>query len=389
MTGVAEDRPAGSPVSVAYWIVHRDADAVESGWFWVERVVQEIPATTLHTVVVEPLQPHPVSIDACRLGPLRASGRLSSDAQSVQVTLFGSVELEFRDLDGQKHWRRHPFVLRRDVPVRDLLPAGGVRVAPAGRVVSGQVVKSGRRPAYRARLELLMLVHCTEAVLRQGLPGYVSPVPVLLPVQRVSPGKKASPETHPPHGSDARPAPAGSVALQGLVELASGYRLTALESRLQPETLLVRVLAEHPDGSRHSEEFAVTLPTGDPGSLKPRLARENVEPHPHLPGQYLHYVELSTDRQESGMAPALPAVDPSRTGEVQGSGKNDKRPAPAAEQATALLGAGNGLEQSNEPGKQGERPKPPQERQEESAMAGNGGRRRPRPVLVWKIPGSS
>lgn len=409
---------AGSPVSAFYWTWSRDLareNAATAQGFWVERVIREIPTTARHTVVMEPVQPLPVSVEACRLGPLSASGRLSADAQSVQVALFGSVELEFRDADGQKHRRRHPFVVRRDVPGRDLPAAAGVRVAAAGRLVDGQMVKNGPRPAYRAHLELLTLVHLTQAVLRLGIPGDPSPHLIPLPVQRLSqksepdeavgdlasdredpedahwadhhqlPGESApfSPELSPDLHPDRflfTPPDSGGLSIQGLLEAESGYRLSRLKSALDPggASLQVRALAESPDGRKHAETFLIPLAAGDAGGQGWRWLQESLQPHPHLPGYYLHRIHVARGQQRDQAEAAPPAVHP---------GWERPRPQEGAEPGKP---GETGTQRAREV--PGANPREPEEQRHSPGAVPAGDTspvtpdRRPGRLLVWRIP---
>src|SRR5690606_29659267 len=83
----------------AYWVQGKspesppDPVAGQGELIWVDRVVAAIPCTAAHRVAIERLQPHPAALESWEVGPVRATARIGSDRETVEVVFHGSISV--------------------------------------------------------------------------------------------------------------------------------------------------------------------------------------------------------------------------------------------------------------------------------------------------------
>lgn len=274
---------------------------------WVDRVVAAIPCTAAHRVTIERLQPHPVALEGWDVGPVRATARVGSNRETVEVVFHGTIAVTFRDPDGESPRVRRSFQLRREMLVPPVPPSWRVHVQAGGSAGRGSLERVPGAIGFRGDVHLVALVHLTEPVPMRGLGGPRPldpvPVPVIAPGSEEAGVPPVGPRRSEPVGNDRfhqgfvleegilfgpdeRPAgqrntgTPGTVRLQGIVTLPPDERPVTIETRPVPRpdgtgwVLRVEMVCEDRHGRRRTASWLVSAP---PGLDDPDGALEVVE----------------------------------------------------------------------------------------------------------------
>src|SRR5690606_7333834 len=139
-----------------------DPAAGQGELIWVDRVVAAIPCTAAHRVAIERLQPHPAALESWEVGPVRATARIGSDRETVEVVFHGSISVTFRDPDGDLHRAKRSFQVRRGLLVPPVPPSWRVHVQAGGSPGRGSLERVPGAVGFRGDIHLVALVRSEE-----------------------------------------------------------------------------------------------------------------------------------------------------------------------------------------------------------------------------------